>query len=229
MRLVRDVDVVLDPDHGRVGEYDREAVVRLFREYEFRTSSTGCRRSPASAPRTRSPRCASCARPGSRRPRAAARAARARRGGAAERGSPDDGSLQLSMDFDVVSGGGDRPRRHAIAATSAAVEARAEALASATGDLPGRSRRPSSTRAGSSWPTRPASPPWSPGCASRRRWASPSCSTTRGRSRARRCPSPWPAPTARASPPRGRRRPSPCATSWSGSGRRSSATRRRRC
>ncbi len=37
MRLVRDVDVTLDPEAGRVGEYDREAVVRLFREYEFRT------------------------------------------------------------------------------------------------------------------------------------------------------------------------------------------------
>jgi DNA polymerase I len=37
MRLVRDVDVTLDPTRGRVGEYDREAVVRLFREYEFRT------------------------------------------------------------------------------------------------------------------------------------------------------------------------------------------------
>ena len=37
MRLVRDVDVVLDPERGRVGEYDREAVVRLFREFEFRT------------------------------------------------------------------------------------------------------------------------------------------------------------------------------------------------
>ena len=37
MRLVRDVDVVLDPERGRVGDYDREAVVRIFREYEFRS------------------------------------------------------------------------------------------------------------------------------------------------------------------------------------------------
>ena len=37
MRLVRDVDVVFDPERGRLGEYDREAVVRLFRELEFRT------------------------------------------------------------------------------------------------------------------------------------------------------------------------------------------------
>ena len=37
MRLVRDVDLELDTSRGRVGDYDREAVVRLFREYEFRT------------------------------------------------------------------------------------------------------------------------------------------------------------------------------------------------
>ena len=37
MRLVRDVDVTLDPTRGRVGDYDRQEVVRLFREYEFRT------------------------------------------------------------------------------------------------------------------------------------------------------------------------------------------------
>ncbi|HEY3336426.1 MAG TPA: 5'-3' exonuclease H3TH domain-containing protein, partial [Candidatus Limnocylindrales bacterium] len=37
MRLVRAGDIELDLARGRVGEYDREAVVRLFREYEFRT------------------------------------------------------------------------------------------------------------------------------------------------------------------------------------------------
>ncbi|MEO5964345.1 MAG: 5'-3' exonuclease H3TH domain-containing protein, partial [Candidatus Limnocylindrales bacterium] len=37
MRLVRAGDIELDLTRGRVGEYDREAVVRLFREYEFRT------------------------------------------------------------------------------------------------------------------------------------------------------------------------------------------------
>jgi DNA polymerase-1 len=36
-RLVRDVPVDLDLDAARLGEYDREAVVSLFREYEFRT------------------------------------------------------------------------------------------------------------------------------------------------------------------------------------------------
>ncbi len=37
MRLVRDVDVHLDLDAARVGSYDRETVVRLFREFEFRS------------------------------------------------------------------------------------------------------------------------------------------------------------------------------------------------
>ncbi len=41
------------------------------------------------------------------------------------------------MDFDVVSGGGSGAPAHAIAETSPAVEARAEALAQASGDVPG--------------------------------------------------------------------------------------------
>ena len=37
MRLVRDLPVTLDLAVGRVGEYDRDEVIKLFREYEFRT------------------------------------------------------------------------------------------------------------------------------------------------------------------------------------------------
>jgi DNA polymerase-1 len=37
MRLVHDVPVDLDLDAARIGRYDREEVIRLFREYEFRT------------------------------------------------------------------------------------------------------------------------------------------------------------------------------------------------
>jgi DNA polymerase-1 len=36
-RIVRDLPVTLDLDAARLGDYDRETVVRLFREYEFRT------------------------------------------------------------------------------------------------------------------------------------------------------------------------------------------------
>ncbi len=37
MRIVRDLPVKLDLDAARLGDYDRETVVRLFREFEFRT------------------------------------------------------------------------------------------------------------------------------------------------------------------------------------------------
>ena len=139
MRLVRDVDVVLDPERGRVGEYDREAVVRLFREFEFRTlidrlpplvgerpeDAVGAMRDlrDAGFPAAQGRGGGRAAAPG---------------GGSGRGHAPvDDGSLQLSMDFDVVSGGGPGAPAHAIAETSPAVEARAEALAQASGDVPG--------------------------------------------------------------------------------------------
>jgi DNA polymerase-1 len=37
MRIVRDLPVSIDLDAARLGDYDRDTVVRLFREYEFRT------------------------------------------------------------------------------------------------------------------------------------------------------------------------------------------------
>ncbi len=37
MTIVRDLPVELDRDAARLGDYDREGVIRLFREYEFRT------------------------------------------------------------------------------------------------------------------------------------------------------------------------------------------------
>jgi DNA polymerase-1 len=37
MTIVRDLPVTLDRDAARLGDYDREGVIRLFREYEFRT------------------------------------------------------------------------------------------------------------------------------------------------------------------------------------------------
>ncbi len=140
MRLVRDVDVTLDAARGRVGEYDREAVVRLFREYEFRTlidrlpPLVGERPEDAVAAMRDLRDAGFPAAQGAGRTGAPARAG----GGAVQ---PSDGSLQLSMDFDVVSGGGRGGAAGGagpgIAATSPAVEARAEALAAASGDLPG--------------------------------------------------------------------------------------------
>jgi DNA polymerase-1 len=156
MRLVRDVDVVLDSERGRVGDYDREAVVRIFREYEFRSLID--RLPPLTGER---PEDAVLAMRGLKDAgfpaaqgagRGAGGGGQGRAGGSSGPGGAvglaasrqNDGSLQLSMDFDVVSGGGGGAAGGGggggslapIAATSPAVEARAEALA-ATGDLPG--------------------------------------------------------------------------------------------
>jgi len=158
MRLVRNVDVVLDPDRGVVGEYDREAVVRIFREYEFRTlidrlpPLTGERPEDAIAA-MRDLRDAGFPAAQGRGPGAGQGPGGARfgggAGGGAQRSHQDDGSLQLSMDFDMVGGGGgagsdtvtgrgtQAAHQQPVAVTSAAVEARAEALAAATGDLAG--------------------------------------------------------------------------------------------
>ncbi len=131
MRLVRDVDVTLDLDRGRVGDYDRETVVRLFREYEFRTLID--RLPPLVGERPEDAVAAM------RELREAGFPAAHGAGGRGVRpggpgGPVDPGSLQLSMDFDVVSGGGGSAP---VATSSPAVEARAEAIAAASGDLPG--------------------------------------------------------------------------------------------
>jgi DNA polymerase-1 len=108
--IVRDLPVELDYDAARIGDYDREAVVRLFRELEFRSLID---RLPA--------------REGESADEAAAAARAARddgmpaavvgvapegwRGGGRTtparpaRGAASEGGLQLSLDFDVVSGG----------------------------------------------------------------------------------------------------------------------------
>ena len=141
MRLVRDVDVELDLERGRVGEYDREAVIRLFREYEFRTLID--RLPPLAGER---PEDAVAAMRELREAGFPAAQGRGSTGGGAGRGMavgsaatrPDGGSLQLSLDFDVVSGGGAAGApAPSLVATSPAVGARAEAIAQAAGDLPG--------------------------------------------------------------------------------------------
>ena len=98
MRLVRDVDVTLDPTRGRVGEYDRQEVVRLFREFEFRTLID--RLPPLVGER---PEDAVAAMRALREAGFPAAQGVGRAGGG--RGGPvDPGELQLSMDFDVVLG-----------------------------------------------------------------------------------------------------------------------------
>ena len=145
MRLVRDVDVVLDPERGRVGEYDREAVVRIFREFEFRTlidrlpplvgerpeDAVGAMRDlrDAGFPAAQGRGGGRGAAPGDGR--RAAGAGRARR-----RLAPALDGLRRGL-----GAGGSGAPAHAIAATSPAVEARAEALARGGGRPAGRAGR----------------------------------------------------------------------------------------
>ncbi len=92
-RLVREVPVELDPEAARLGVYDREAVVSLFREYEFRTLID---RLP--------PLLGETAEQATTRTRdAAGDVAAARAPGAGPRPrQAAPGSLQLSLDFDAV-------------------------------------------------------------------------------------------------------------------------------
>ena len=140
MRLVRDVDVELDLSRGRVGEYDRETVVRLFREYEFRTLIDRLPPLIGERPEDAIAAMRELREAGFPAAQGVGRGA----GGGGRPGGPgaapvDPGALQLSMDFDVVSGGGGGGAAGGggIAATSPAVEARAEAIAAASGDVPG--------------------------------------------------------------------------------------------
>ena len=139
MRLVRDVDVELDLERGRVGDYDREAVVRLFREYEFRTLID--RLPPLAGERPEDAVAAMRRLRDAGFPAAQGRGPGGSGGGAAggrpARAPADDGSLQLSLDFDVVSAGGAGAAGVPLAGVSKAAEARAELLASEAGDLPG--------------------------------------------------------------------------------------------
>ena len=113
-RIVRDLPIEIDLEAARLGDYDRDTVVRLFREYEFRTlierlppmageSRRGAVRQPPVGGRER-------LRAGGPRRRPARRLGR--RAGAGAR--PESGELQLRLDFDSVTAappGGWRRRR----------------------------------------------------------------------------------------------------------------------
>ncbi len=96
-RLVSDVPVRLDAEAARLGAYDRDAVVRLFREYEFRTLID---RLPPLGDETPDEAVARAREAAGEVP-----AARAPGSPAPPRRAPS-GGLQLSLDFDAV---GPRP------------------------------------------------------------------------------------------------------------------------
>ena len=229
--IVRDLPVDFDLEAARLGDYDRETVIRLFREYEFRTlierlpAMTGetagdaaeVLRGVATDGSVPAARVAGSARPsgwGTPRP---------------NRPATDGGGLQLSLDFDSVSGS-----TAAVAATSDQAPDRAPGAVSDV--APGE---PSTSR--------PLSPPRSttrrasrstPATGSRRsnrgwprspRSGSASCSTTRGHAAAPRWRWRSRGRTGGRSLPAARRIRRRCAGCSTGSGSRSSGTRSSRC
>ncbi len=129
LRIVRDVPVKLDLEAARLRDYDREAVIRLFREYEFRSLIE--RLPPVHGERTED----TAAALGALRADESFPAVRVggRPAGRATTDRPrasllgEGSGLQLTLYFDVVGGAGPAP---AVAASAPA------AAAPAPGDLP---------------------------------------------------------------------------------------------
>ena len=107
-RIVRDLPIAFELDSARLGDYDRDTVVRLFREYEFRTLIERLPPMAGESPEQRTERLRSVADSGYV---PAARVAGARPGGwsagrqGAGRTAPASGELQLRLDFDAVTPG----------------------------------------------------------------------------------------------------------------------------
>jgi DNA polymerase-1 len=99
-RIVRDLPVKLDLDAARIGDYDRDEVIRLFREYEFRSllDRLPPLRGESAEQTVEAIRAVNSSVP------AARVGGRPGGWGAAPGRSSEPGSLQLSLDFDTVSG-----------------------------------------------------------------------------------------------------------------------------
>jgi DNA polymerase-1 len=102
-RIVRDLPIELDLEAARLGDYDRDTVVRLFREYEFRTLIERLPPMAGESPELRSERLRSVAESGYV---PAARVAGRPDGWGAGRtvARSSGGELQLRLDFDAVAG-----------------------------------------------------------------------------------------------------------------------------
>ncbi|HEY7522772.1 MAG TPA: DNA polymerase I [Candidatus Limnocylindrales bacterium] len=121
-RIVRDLPITLDLDAARIGDYDRETVVRLFREYEFRTLID---RLPALSGEGEADRASALRSVTARGFPAAQVPGRSPLG--PPTGTPAGGQLALTLDFDIVSAG-DGHGPGAVAGQMVEV---------AAGDLPG--------------------------------------------------------------------------------------------
>jgi DNA polymerase-1 len=102
-RIVRDLPIEIDLEAARLGDYDRGTVVRLFREYEFRTLIERLPPMAGETPEQRTERLRSVADSGYV---PAARVAGRPEGWGAGRtlARPSSGELQLRLDFDAVTG-----------------------------------------------------------------------------------------------------------------------------
>ncbi|HEY3335408.1 MAG TPA: DNA polymerase I, partial [Candidatus Limnocylindrales bacterium] len=141
---------------GRVGEYDREAVVRLFREYEFRTLIDRLPPLVGERPEDAVAAMRELREAGFPAAQGVGRGAGQGPGGpnaGAGSGPPgyrgptfgSSGELQLTLDFDQIGGGKAAPGSTAIASSpddgvagdgATVAESRAEYVAVAAGDLP---------------------------------------------------------------------------------------------
>jgi DNA polymerase I len=100
--IVRDLPIEIDLDAARLGDYDRETVVRLFREYEFRTLIERLPPMSGESAEDRADALRSVAQSGYV---PAARVAGRPEGWGAGRaaGRPSSTELQLRLDFDAVA------------------------------------------------------------------------------------------------------------------------------
>src|SRR5688572_13006481 len=103
-RIVRDLPVEIDLEAARLGDYDRDTVVRLFREYEFRTLIERLPPMAGESAEQRSESLRSVAESGYV---PAARVAGRPEGWGPGRSvaRPAGGELQLRLDFEAVTGG----------------------------------------------------------------------------------------------------------------------------
>ena len=102
-RIVRDLPIEFDLESARLGDYDRDTVVRLFREYEFRTLIERLPPMAGETAQQRSDKLRTVVESGYV---PAARVAGRPDGWAASRGPAraTGGELQLRLDFDAVTG-----------------------------------------------------------------------------------------------------------------------------
>src|SRR5580765_2823567 len=101
-RIVRDLPIQIDLEAARLGDYDRDTVVRLFREYEFRTLIERLPPMAGESPQERSDSLKAVVESGYV---PAARVAGRPDGWGAGRTTarPESGELQLRLDFDSVA------------------------------------------------------------------------------------------------------------------------------